>query len=58
MFIVTDDLEIINFNYYQNLRIEGEDPGEAQLVFVANTVFEKERGGPQTHLPKSINYSS
>ena len=35
MFIVTDDLEIINFNYYQNLRIEGEDPGEAQLVLTA-----------------------
>lgn len=32
MFIVTDDLEIINFNQYQNLSVEGKDPGEAKLV--------------------------
>lgn len=35
MFIVTDDLEIINFNQYQNLSVEGEDPGEGQLVMTA-----------------------
>lgn len=32
MFIVTDDLEILNFNQYQNLSVEGKDPGEAKLV--------------------------
>ncbi len=35
MFIVTDDLEIINFNQYQNLSVEGEDPGEGKLVLTA-----------------------
>ena len=35
MYIVTDDLEIINFNQYQNLRVEGEDPGKGQLVLIA-----------------------
>ena len=35
MFIVTNDLEIINFNLYQNLHVEGEDPGECNLVLVA-----------------------
>ena len=35
MFIVTDDLEIINFNHYQNLTVEGEDPGKSQLVLTA-----------------------
>lgn len=35
MYIVTDDLEIINFNQYQNLRVEGEDPGKSQLVLTA-----------------------
>ena len=35
MYIVTDDLEIINFNQYQNLRVEGEDPGKSQLVLIA-----------------------
>ena len=35
MFIVTDDLEIINFNQYQNLSVEGEDPGESKLVLTA-----------------------
>lgn len=35
MFIVTDDLEIINFNQYQNLHVEGEDPGEGKLVLTA-----------------------
>ena len=35
MYIVTDDLEIINFNQYQNLRVEGEDPGKGQLVLTA-----------------------
>ncbi|MCE2400357.1 hypothetical protein J4G08_05655 [Candidatus Poribacteria bacterium] len=32
MFIVTDDLEIINFNQYKNLSVEGKDPGEGKLV--------------------------
>lgn len=35
MFIVTDDLEIINFNQYKNLSVEGEDPGQAKLVLTA-----------------------
>ena len=35
MYIVTDDLEIINFNQYQNLRVEGEDPGKGQLVLTS-----------------------
>ena len=35
MFIVTDDLEIINFNQYQNLSVKGEDPGKGQLVLTA-----------------------
>ena len=35
MFIVTDDLEIINFNQYRNLSVEGEDPGEGKLVLTA-----------------------
>ncbi len=35
MFIMTEDLEIINFNQYQNLHIEGEDPGEGKLVLTA-----------------------
>ena len=35
MYIVTDDLEIINFYQYQNLRVEGEDPGKGQLVLTA-----------------------
>ena len=35
MYIVTDDLEIINFNQYQNLCVEGEDPGKGQLVLTA-----------------------
>ncbi|MYB65966.1 hypothetical protein F4083_11505 [Candidatus Poribacteria bacterium] len=35
MFIVTNDLEIINFNLYQNLHVEGEDPGECKLVLIA-----------------------
>ncbi|MDE0425740.1 MAG: hypothetical protein OXN25_12820 [Candidatus Poribacteria bacterium] len=35
MYIVTDDLEIINFDQYQNLRVEGEDPGKGQLVLTA-----------------------
>ena len=35
MYIVTDDLEIINFNQYQNLRVEGENPGKGQLVLTA-----------------------
>ena len=32
MYIVTDDLEIINFNQYKNLSVEGKDPGEGKLV--------------------------
>ena len=36
MFIVTDDLEIINFSYYKNLHVEGEDPGKSQLVLTAH----------------------
>ena len=32
---MTDDLEIINFNQYQNLSVEGEDPGEGKLVLTA-----------------------
>ena len=36
MFIVTDDLEIINFNYYKNLHVIGEDPGKSQLVLTAH----------------------
>lgn len=32
MYIVTENLEIINFNQYQNLSVEGEDPGEGKLV--------------------------
>ena len=32
MYIVTENLEIINFNQYQNLIVEGEDPGEGKLV--------------------------
>ncbi len=35
MFFVTDDLEIINFNHYQNLHVEGEDPGEGKLILTA-----------------------
>jgi hypothetical protein len=35
MFIVTENLEIINFSQYQNLSVEGEDPGEGQLVVTA-----------------------
>lgn len=35
MFIVTDDLEIINFNYYQDLTLEGGDHGKSQLVLNA-----------------------
>ena len=35
MFIVTEDLEIINFNQYRNLRVEGEDPDECKLVLIA-----------------------
>ena len=35
MYIVTDDLEIINFYQYQNLRVEAEDPGKSQLVLTA-----------------------
>lgn len=35
MFILTDDLEIINFNQYKNLSVEGEDPGQAKLVLTA-----------------------
>ena len=35
MYIVTDDLEIINFNQYQNLRVEGKDPGKGKLVLTA-----------------------
>ena len=32
MYIGTDDLEIINFYQYQNLTVEGEDPGKGQLL--------------------------
>lgn len=35
MFFVTDDLEIINFNHYQNLHVEGGDPGKSRLVLTA-----------------------
>ena len=35
MYIVTDDLEIINFYQYQNLTVEREDPGKGQLVLTA-----------------------
>ncbi|MDE0018814.1 MAG: hypothetical protein OXU51_21715 [Candidatus Poribacteria bacterium] len=35
MYIVTDDLEIINFNQYQSLRVEREDPGKGRLVLIA-----------------------
>ena len=35
MYIVTDDLEIINFYQYKNLSVEGEDPGKGQLVLTA-----------------------
>ena len=35
MYIVTDDLEIINFYQYQNLSVEGEDPGKGQLVLTS-----------------------
>ena len=35
MYIVTDDLEIINFYQYQNLSVEGEDPGKGELVLTA-----------------------
>ena len=35
MYIATDDLEIINFYQYQNLRVEGEDLGKSQLVLIA-----------------------
>ncbi len=35
MYIVTENLEIINFNQYQNLSVEGEDPGEGRLVLTA-----------------------
>lgn len=41
MYIVTDDLEIINFNQYQNLRVEGEDPGNGQLVLIAQDGSER-----------------
>ena len=41
MFIVTDDLEIINFNQYQNLSVEGEDPGEGKLVLTAQDGSER-----------------
>lgn len=41
MFIVTDDLEIINFNLYQNLHVEGEDPGECKLVLIAQDGSER-----------------
>ena len=41
MYIVTDDLEIINFNQYQNLRVEGEDPGKGQLVLIAQDGSER-----------------
>ena len=40
MYIVTDDLEIINFYQYQNLRVEGEDPGKSQLVLTAQDGFQ------------------
>lgn len=35
MYIVMDDLEIINFNQCQNLRVEGEDPGKGQIVLTS-----------------------
>ena len=41
MFIVTDDLEIINFNQYQNLSVKGEDPGKGQLVLTAQDGSER-----------------
>ncbi len=41
MYIVTEDLEIINFNHYQNLHIEGKDPGEGKLVLTAQDGSER-----------------
>ena len=41
MYIVTDDLEIINFNQYQNLRVEGKDPGKGSLVLTAQDGSER-----------------
>ena len=41
MFIVTDDLEIINFNQYRNLRVIEKNPGEGQLVLIAQDDSER-----------------
>ncbi len=41
MYIVTDDLEIINFNQYQNLRVEAEDPGKSKLVLTTQDGFKR-----------------
>ncbi len=35
MYIVTDDVEIINFYQYQNLSVKGEEQGKGQLVLTA-----------------------
>ncbi len=39
MFIVTDDLEIINFNHYQKLAVAGEGP--SQIVLTAQDGSER-----------------
>ena len=41
MFIVTNDLEIINFNQYRNLRVIEKTPGEGQLVLIAQDNSER-----------------
>ena len=41
MYIVTDDLEIINFNHYRNLRVVEKDSNECQLVLVAQDDSER-----------------
>ena len=41
MFIVTDDLEIINFNQYRNLSVKGEEPEVCKLVLTAQDGSER-----------------
>ena len=35
MYIATDDMEIINFSQYQNLRVEGKPSGKGRLVLTS-----------------------
>ena len=41
MYIVTNDLEIINFNQYRNLSVKEEDSDKNQLVLTAQDGSER-----------------